>query len=82
VPQNAAATQGHGMLEAVYTVEASNDFVTWAPIGTKSFSTSWTGSGSATFGSPTAGFIPVTVEDEPGAPPKRFLRLQVTYVPQ
>jgi hypothetical protein len=82
VPQNAAATQGLGMLEAVYTVEASNDLATWNPIATKSFTTSWSGAGSITLGSPSGSFIPVTVEDAASASPQRYLRLQMNWVAQ
>jgi hypothetical protein len=82
VPQNAGATQSHGMLEAIYTVEATDDFITWNPVATKGFSTSWTGTGSVTLGSGSGGYIPVTVEDNNSqGQPRRFLRLQVGYVP-
>jgi hypothetical protein len=82
VPQNAAATQGLGMLEALYTVEASNDLATWSPIASKSFTTSWSGAGSITLGTPSGSFIPVTVEDAAGAPSQRYLRLQMNWVAQ
>lgn len=80
VPENASATQLHGMPELTYSVLASSDLVTWSTIATKTFPTAWSGSATVSVGAATGGFTPVTVEDQLTGP-QRFLRLLVTWAP-
>jgi hypothetical protein len=83
VPQNAGATQSHGLAEAQYRIQASSDLSNWTTIATKTPTTSWTGTGAVTVGIASGGYLPVTVEDTLPitGQPKRFLRLQITWVP-
>ena len=80
VPENAAAAQGHGVADLIYTVQGRSDLVsgTWGTVATKSFGTNWTG--TVTVGAPSGGFVPVTVTDTTGGP-QRFFRLQITWAP-
>src|SRR4030095_4589250 len=81
LPENALATQGHGMSELTYTVQASNDLTAWTTIATKTFPTSWRGTATVTAGIPPTGRVPVPIQDTVAFPPSRHVRLTVTWVP-
>ncbi len=86
LPDSTLATQLHGQPEITYTVEATDDLVTWNVIATKSFTTPWTAPGTAagtatiTVGTSAAGRIPVTIQD-PSSTPNRYLRLRAAWTP-
>ena len=80
IPQNVAATQLHGRVGIIYTVQASNDLATWTTIATKTATTNWTGLAVTSVGAPLNGYLPVSVRDV-GTFTRRYLRLQITYAP-
>lgn len=80
LPENALATQQHGMSELVYTVQASSDLASWTTVATKSFTTAWSGAGTVTVGSAAGGLVPVTVTDDAAAV-NRYVRLMVSSAP-
>jgi hypothetical protein len=80
IPQNATATQGHGMADTIYHIQASSDLIAWTTIATKRSSSSWTGPATVTVGTPVGSFVPVTIEDVAGGS-QRFLRFQAVFAP-
>ena len=81
LPVNGTATDGYGASEIVYTVETSNDLVTWSPLLTKSDSTSFTGPGSLVTAAPFNGRVAVTITDNQPNFLRRFVRLKMEYAP-
>jgi hypothetical protein len=82
VPQNAAAVQGHGFADVTYRVQVASILGSWNTIATKTFAAAWSGTGTATVGPASGGYVPVTITD-PGAPGTlpRYLRLQLMWTP-
>ncbi len=81
IPQNAGAAQGHGMGEAVFRVQASDDLISWSTVATKTLGAPWSGAGVVTLGTPADGYMPVVVEDPQENIERRFMRLEVEWLP-
>ena len=81
IPVNASAAQGHGMGEAVYRVQASDDLNSWSTVATKTLGAAWSGTGTIAVGTPSGGYVPVVVEDPQESMERRFMRLEVEWVP-
>lgn len=80
VPVNASAAQGHGFLDATIVVQAASaPQGPWTTIATKTMGANWSGTGTATVGSPAGEFVPVTIQDSAAPGVKRFLRLGATW---
>jgi hypothetical protein len=81
LPESALASQGHGMSEITYTVQASNELTAWSAIATKTFNTPWSGTATVIIGTPFNGRVPITIQDTAAFPTSRHVRLNVTWVP-
>ena len=81
IPVNANASQGHGLGEAIYRVQACDDLISWSTVATKTLGAAWSGTGTITIGAPSDGYVPVIVEDPQEYIEKRFMRLEVEWVP-
>ena len=81
IPVNASAVQTHGLGEAVYRVQASDDLISWETVATKTLAAAWSGTGTVTLGTPADGYVPVVVEDPAEYVDRRFMRLEVEWVP-
>ncbi|MHA3773525.1 lamin tail domain-containing protein [Verrucomicrobiota bacterium sgz303538] len=81
LPENLAASQGHGQSDVTYQIEASDDLTNWSVVATKNSSAPWSASTAVTVGSAVGGLVPITAYETGTPSSHRYMRVRAMLTP-